>query len=87
MAYYADSRSAIHSWIAMPILHAALDPEEAQKLAINLLSTGYMPKDKGVDHELLATEVSGVEFVQDSKECYLDSALNEFSSIGLQTSS
>lgn len=42
----------------MPILHTFLDPEEAQKLAINLLSTGYMPKDMGVDDQLLATEVS-----------------------------
>ncbi|MCO5578769.1 hypothetical protein L7F22_032615 [Adiantum nelumboides] len=43
----------------MPILHTFLDPEEAQKLAINLLSTGYMPKDMGVDDQLLATELFG----------------------------
>lgn len=59
VAYHLDSRSAIHRWIAIPILQATTDPETAQKLAVKLLSLGIMPRDLISDDEVLAAEVSG----------------------------
>lgn len=60
IAYHLDSRSAIHRWIAIPILQTVTDPETAQKMAIKLLSLGIMPRDFGTDDEVLATEVAGL---------------------------
>lgn len=57
VAYHLDSRSAIHRWLAIPVLQAVTDPETAQKLAVKLLSLGIMPRDLGTDDEVLATEV------------------------------
>lgn len=59
VAYHLDSRSAIHRWIAIPVLQAVTDPETAQKLAVKLLSLGIMPRDMVEDDAVLATEVSG----------------------------
>ncbi|EPQ25908.1 uncharacterized protein PFL1_06581 [Pseudozyma flocculosa PF-1] len=59
VAYYLDSRSGIHRWVAIPLLKAFTDPETAQKLAIKLLETGLAPKDFGVDDEILQTELFG----------------------------
>lgn len=58
VAYHLDSRSAIHRWIAIPVLQAVTDPETAQKLAVKLLSLGVMPRDMVEDDALLETEVS-----------------------------
>ena len=60
VAYHLDSRSAIHRWVAMPILHTFLDPETAQKLAIKALSLGIMPRDFGTDDGILETEIAGI---------------------------
>ncbi|EST05037.1 Dihydroorotate dehydrogenase, class 1/ 2 [Kalmanozyma brasiliensis GHG001] len=59
VAYYADSRSAIHRWIAIPALKAFLDPESAQKLAIKMLETGLAPRDMVDDDAVLETELFG----------------------------
>ncbi|CDR88424.1 related to dihydroorotate dehydrogenase, mitochondrial precursor [Sporisorium scitamineum] len=59
VAYYADSRSAIHRWIAIPALKAFLDPESAQKLAIKMLETGLAPRDLVDDDAVLETELFG----------------------------
>lgn len=58
VAYHLDSRSAIHRWIAIPVLQAVTDPETAQKLAVKLLSLGVMPRDMVQDDAVLETEVS-----------------------------
>ncbi|PWN38002.1 uncharacterized protein FA14DRAFT_117058 [Meira miltonrushii] len=60
VAYHLDSRSAIHRWIAIPILQTVTDAETAQKLAVKLLSLGIMPRDLGTDDEVLATSVAGL---------------------------
>lgn len=59
IAYYADSRSAIHRWILIPALKAFADPESAQKLAIKVLETGLAPRDMVDDDALLETELFG----------------------------
>lgn len=59
VAYYADSRSAIHRWIAIPALKTFLDPESAQKLAIKMLETGLAPRDMVDDDAILETELFG----------------------------
>lgn len=59
--YYAhDSRASIHSWLAIPVLHAltADDPEKSHKIAIKVLESGLAPKDKVHDDPVLAFEVS-----------------------------
>ncbi|KAK0526821.1 Dihydroorotate dehydrogenase (quinone), mitochondrial [Tilletia horrida] len=58
--YYRDSRAAIHRWIAIPALKYFLDPESAQKLAIDLLVSGVAPIDVVPDDELLKTELFGM---------------------------
>ncbi|CEH14777.1 dihydroorotate dehydrogenase [Ceraceosorus bombacis] len=59
VAYHLDSRSAIHRWVAIPVLQLIASPEEAQKLAIKLLSMGVMPRDLGTDDEVLKVELFG----------------------------
>jgi dihydroorotate dehydrogenase len=66
VAYHLDSRSAVHRWIAIPVLQAVTDPETAQKLAIKLLATGIMPRDLVTDDEVLAAEVSYLQKRLDS---------------------
>lgn len=59
--YYAhDTRAGIHSWLAIPVLHAltADDPEKSHKIAIKVLESGLAPKDKGQDDPVLSFEVS-----------------------------
>lgn len=57
VTYYLDSRSAIHRWVAMPFLHTFLDPETAQKLAIDLAQSGVAPRDYTGDEESLESDV------------------------------
>ena len=57
VAYYIDSRSAIHRWVAIPILKATLDPEAAQKLAIRMCASGLAPRDIVDDDQVLEAEV------------------------------
>ena len=61
VAYHLDSRSAVHRWIAIPVLQTVTDPETAQKLAVKLLASGVMPRDLVSDDEVLAAEVSDPE--------------------------
>lgn len=57
VTYYLDSRSAIHRWVAMPFLHSFVDPEDGQKLAIDMLKSGLSPKDYTGEDDTLKTEV------------------------------
>jgi hypothetical protein len=57
VAYYLDSRAAIHRWVAIPVLQATADPETAQKIAVQGLASGIMPRDMGVDDDVLQTKV------------------------------
>ncbi|PWZ00164.1 hypothetical protein BCV70DRAFT_200321 [Testicularia cyperi] len=59
VAYYMDSRSGIHRWVAIPLLKAFADPESAQKLAVKLLETGLAPRDMLDDDAVLETELFG----------------------------
>jgi dihydroorotate dehydrogenase len=70
VAYHLDSRSAIHRWIAIPVLQAVTDPETAQKLAVRLLSLGIMPRDMVEDDAILATEVSGAVLCERLRSSY-----------------
>ncbi|PWN97087.1 hypothetical protein FA09DRAFT_283837, partial [Tilletiopsis washingtonensis] len=59
VAYYLDSRAAIHRWVAIPVLQATADPETAQKIAVQGLASGIMPRDMGVDDDVLQTKLFG----------------------------
>ena len=63
LAYYYDSRSALHEHILMPAIRACTDAETSHKLAVELLSLGgwARPKDRGVDGESVRAEMWGKE--------------------------
>lgn len=65
VAYYYDSRSAIHEHVLMPAVRALTDAETSHKLAVELLSLGAWarPKDKGTDGESVRAEMWGKEVV------------------------
>jgi dihydroorotate dehydrogenase len=60
VAYYYDSRSALHEHVAMPLIRLVADAETGHKMSIKLLSApAWMrPRDRGVDGEELQAEVS-----------------------------
>ena len=43
--YLKDSKSAFYSRVAMPLIHAFLDAEEAHKLAIYMIKNGLVPSN------------------------------------------
>ncbi|KAG9081469.1 Dihydroorotate dehydrogenase (quinone), mitochondrial, partial [Ceratobasidium sp. 370] len=53
VAYYYDSRSAIHRWVIPPLMRATLDPEVSHRLAVRVLGTPFAPKDRGVNDDAL----------------------------------
>jgi dihydroorotate dehydrogenase len=59
IAYYYDSRSALHEHVAMPLIRLLADAEMGHKLSIRLLAgpSWMRPRDKGVDGEELQAEV------------------------------
>ncbi|GHJ84587.1 hypothetical protein NliqN6_0989 [Naganishia liquefaciens] len=61
IAYYYDSRSALHEHVLMPAIRACTDAETSHKLAVELLSLGAWarPKDRGVDAESVRAEMWG----------------------------
>ncbi|EJD52885.1 hypothetical protein AURDEDRAFT_80968 [Auricularia subglabra TFB-10046 SS5] len=59
VAYYSDSRSAIHRYVTTPLLRKVLDPETSHKAAVRALSAGIAPRDYGRDDETLACELWG----------------------------
>ncbi|KAJ9093150.1 hypothetical protein QFC20_007198 [Naganishia adeliensis] len=65
VAYYYDSRSAIHEHVLMPAIRAVTDAETSHKLAVELLSLGAWarPKDKGTDGDSVRAEMWGKEVV------------------------
>jgi hypothetical protein len=60
VAYYYDSRSALHEHVAMPLIRLFADAETGHKLSIKLLEApAWMrPRDRGVDGDELQAEVS-----------------------------
>ncbi|CCG81947.1 Dihydroorotate dehydrogenase,mitochondrial [Taphrina deformans PYCC 5710] len=60
--YYMDSRSAIHSYVTMPLMHTFTDPETSHNLAVKAMSWGITPKDQVPDHPSLAFELWGKKF-------------------------
>lgn len=59
IAYYYDSRSAVHKHAIMPLVRKALDAEDGHVLAVRALAgpSWMRPKDKGVDGEELKAKV------------------------------
>lgn len=53
IAYYYDSRSAIHRWVIPPLMRVTLEPETAHRLALRVLRSPLAPKDQGKDDEAL----------------------------------
>jgi dihydroorotate dehydrogenase len=60
IAYYYDSRSAIHRWVVPPLMRATLDPEVAHRMALRVLGTRLAPTDHGVDDKVLKCKVCGI---------------------------
>jgi dihydroorotate dehydrogenase len=60
VAYYYDSRSALHEHVAMPLIRLFADAETGHKLAVRLLAgpSWVRPRDRGVDGDELQAEVS-----------------------------
>lgn len=60
VAYYYDSRSALHEHIAMPLIRMFADAETGHKMSVKLLAgpSWVRPRDRGVDGKELEAEVS-----------------------------
>ncbi|KAG9122530.1 Dihydroorotate dehydrogenase (quinone), mitochondrial [Ceratobasidium sp. 392] len=63
VAYYYDSRSAIHRWIVPPLMRATLDPEVSHRFAVRLLGTPFAPKDQGVNDNILKCTIWDLEML------------------------
>ncbi|CAE6469152.1 unnamed protein product [Rhizoctonia solani] len=61
IAYYYDSRSAIHRWVVPPLMRATLDPEDAHRLALRVLGTRFTPTDHGVNDQVLKCKLWDIE--------------------------
>ncbi|KAH7327599.1 hypothetical protein B0J17DRAFT_620262 [Rhizoctonia solani] len=61
IAYYYDSRSAIHRWVVPPLMRATLDPEDAHRLALRVLGTRFTPTDHGVNDQVLKYKLWDIE--------------------------
>ncbi|CAE6471378.1 unnamed protein product [Rhizoctonia solani] len=61
IAYYYDSRSAIHRWVVPPLMRATLDPEDAHRLALRVLGTRFTPTDHGVNGQVLKCKLWDIE--------------------------
>ncbi|CAE6482131.1 unnamed protein product [Rhizoctonia solani] len=61
IAYYYDSRSALHRWIVPPLMRATLDPEDAHRLALRVLGTRLAPTDHGVNDPVLKCKLWDME--------------------------
>lgn len=57
VAYYVDSRAAMHRYVIMPVLRTLLDAEASHKLALRVLGSGLAPRDTQLDDERLRTSV------------------------------
>lgn len=60
--YYLDSRSGIHTYVTMPLMHAFTDPETSHNLAIKAMSLGLTPRDSQSDDESLGFTLWGKQF-------------------------
>ncbi|KAG5356290.1 Dihydroorotate dehydrogenase (quinone) [Yarrowia sp. B02] len=50
--YTVDSRSAIHQYLALPILRLCTDAETSHRLGIEILANGMSPKQRQLDDEI-----------------------------------
>jgi dihydroorotate dehydrogenase len=57
VAYYSDSRSAIHQYVFAPLLRTVLGGEAAHKLALRTLRSGVHPRDQLDDDPRLKVQV------------------------------
>lgn len=57
VAYYVDSRAAVHRYVVMPVLRTLLDAEASHKLALKVLASGLGPRDTQEDDERLRSSV------------------------------
>lgn len=67
LAYYQDSRSAIHEHVIMPVVRRALDAEESHRAAVRFLAmkgwpaSWLRPSDKGIDGPELGVKLWDLE--------------------------
>ncbi|KZT64583.1 dihydroorotate dehydrogenase [Daedalea quercina L-15889] len=61
VAYYVDSRAAMHRYVVMPVLRTLLDAEASHKLALRALASGLAPRDTQTDDDRLRTSLWGGE--------------------------
>jgi dihydroorotate dehydrogenase len=57
VAYYSDSRSAIHQYVFAPLLRNILDGEAAHKFSLRVLRSGLHPRDQLDDDARLKVQV------------------------------
>lgn len=60
--YYLDSRSSIHAYILMPLMHTFTDPETSHNMAIKAMSWGLSPRDQKDDDQALGFTLWGKYF-------------------------
>ncbi|KAH9931904.1 uncharacterized protein B0H18DRAFT_1083415 [Fomitopsis serialis] len=68
VAYYVDSRAAMHRYVIMPVLRTLLDAETSHKLALRVLGSGLAPRDTQTDDERLRTSLWGEEYSSFDKD-------------------
>lgn len=67
LAYYQDSRSAIHEYVVTPLIRQLLDAEQSHKVAVKFLSMRdwatklISPRDKGTDGDELKVKIWDLE--------------------------
>ncbi|QRV89208.1 dihydroorotate dehydrogenase [Ceratobasidium sp. AG-Ba] len=61
VAYYYDSRSAIHQYVVPPLMRATLDPEVTHRLAVRVLGSGFAPRDRGENEDILKCTIWDLE--------------------------
>ncbi|KAJ3037174.1 Dihydroorotate dehydrogenase (quinone), mitochondrial [Rhizophlyctis rosea] len=59
--YLSDTRAGFYRYIAMPFIHAFIDPEDAHKLAVRLCKLGLVPRERVADDERLGLELWGTK--------------------------
>lgn len=65
--YTVDSRSAIHQYIALPILRLCTDAETSHRLGIEILANGLSPKQRQEDNEIDPQHLLEVTLFANSK--------------------
>lgn len=65
--YSFDSRSAIHQYVALPILRLLTDAEDSHRIGIEILANGLSPKQQQLDSEIDPEKLLEVTIFGNSK--------------------